>query len=236
MHFCPLSQGGKNSQGTGLQRHKSQEVTLSSGFRRPRRRNKVLSQLGNAGRTLLPRGRGGRGPRRRTASLPTGREDAEGLPAEKTRCPPTPRPEGKAGCGRSAPWGPRRKQRGSPGRRGLLNRVLCARRAARPGPRPAAGGGRAEGGRRMACRASQLRRRAAGGSRPAMNGALFAGRRGCPGQAGPAQRRLYASGMEMSPRPSPRSPVPGPARGAGMPAGRKGALARDAALAALKPH
>lgn len=44
------------------------------------------------------------------------------------------------------------------------------------------------------------------------------------------------SGMEMSLRASRRSPVPFPMRSGGMLASRKGALAGNAALAALKPY
>ena len=78
----------------------------------------------------------------------------------------------------------------------------------------------------------------AAGRKPAlaMNGALFAGSQSCPRQAQIAQRRLYASGMEISLRASRRSPVPFPSPSRGMLASRKGALARNAALAALKPH
>lgn len=46
MMYFQSQQEGKNVPGAGLKRHKSQEVTLSSGFQRPRTRNKVLSQLG----------------------------------------------------------------------------------------------------------------------------------------------------------------------------------------------
>ncbi|ELK05560.1 hypothetical protein PAL_GLEAN10023637 [Pteropus alecto] len=113
-----------------------------------------------------------------------------------------------------------------PARGGLLNPALCAPgRAARPGLQDGAPG------------PAHLRPRVAERKLAlGMNGALFAGSRGCPGQARPAQRRLYARGMEMSLRPCRRSPIPFPSQCGGMLASRKGTLAGDAALAALKPH
>lgn len=108
-------------------------------------------------------------------------------------------------------------------RAGLLNPAQCAAgRAARPGLQDGVPG------------PAHLRPRV----KPAlgMNGALFARSRGCLRQARPAQRRLYARGMEMSLRRSRRSPIPVPSQCGGMLASRKGTLAGNAVLAALKPH
>ncbi|CAK7301362.1 hypothetical protein VULLAG_LOCUS8945 [Vulpes lagopus] len=156
-----------------MQRHRSQEAALASGFQRPQGKQSPIRARGALGRTIAGPGRGEPG-RAARSDVPVPSQ-----PRASSGCGP-PRPDVKAGSGPPA--------RGSPSRSPPRGPALSAPvRAARPGLQDGAG-------------AAQLRRLAAGGG-AGMNAALFAGSRGCPRRAGPAQRRLYARGMEMSPAP-----------------------------------